>query len=484
MKKKILALFIAAIIAIPVMTVNAANITYTLANGEYVMLNTSKGNVAAMKFTLTGKDENGKTVTSYAYCANLDLPCKEGDKYQMVSASNYLAADKLKQIKAALTYVLNKYKNLTTIEMDTVMQGIIWKLTNSYTLNSVNSKSSKNAAINASLVKEAINDGIAHIGNITNNYNTGVTMTGKGTTVPGSGYTDYGPYSVSENTLLADVYFNLTINNSSAKFVNENGKEITKVYPGQKFYVRVPDGVTGDFSFTAKASLDQTFKYVKDLNYFLNVNDVSTGKVINQPLFQPMVEPLINQKDKTYLYECSGNFNVRKAEKPKPAEVSGPKYDSVTATNKGNVPTILKGLNPKNGNPFYGDKNNPDTPFVVPNSNHFVFAEHKRADLAKGVKLDFVVGNKYNIVGSGSVNLVGDNLVITIDNFAAGEFGAIAFNKLPVFKNGNIHSQKQADLAKFGAVSGFNHDNKLTIPCPTGDTIYLYIHCATIQFYQ
>ncbi|MCL2323610.1 MAG: hypothetical protein FWC47_16065 [Oscillospiraceae bacterium] len=509
MKKKSLALFTAVIMSLLLtMTVGAANITYTMKNGEAVTLSTSKGNINAIKVTLTGKDENNNTVTAYAYCANMDLPCKDGDKYQMVSASTYLAADKYDQIKAALTYVLNNYKNLTAIEMDTIVQGIVWKITNGYTLNSVSSKSSNNAAINAALVKQAIDDGIAHIGDITNDYKTGVTMMGNGTAVTGTLCTNYGPYNVSDNTILANVYFNLTVNNSNVTFVNESGETITKVLPGQKFYVCVPDGVSGDFSFTATASLDQTCKYVKDLNYFLNISDVSTGKVIYQPLFQPLVELLIDQKDKTYLYECSGSFSVKKVEQPKPPEKHdstdqpkppekhdskdqpkqtaklGPKCESVTVTNKGNVPTIKKGLNSKNGNPYYGDKKIPDTPYVVPNSNHFVYAKFNRSDLAKGCSLDFVEGNKYDICGSGSVKLVGNNLVITIDKFGSGSFGAVAFNKLPVFKNGNIHSQKQADLTKLGAMSGFNHDNKLTIPCPAGDTIYLYMHCDTIQFYQ
>ncbi|MDR0372250.1 MAG: hypothetical protein LBI79_01610, partial [Nitrososphaerota archaeon] len=74
------------------------------------------------------------------------------------------------------------------------------------------------------------------------------------------------------------------------------------------------------------------------------------------------------------------------------------------------------------------------------------------------------------------------NLEITIDG--VGSFGATAFNQIPVFNNGNIHSQKPADLAKFGATTGFNHDNNAVLPCPSGNTIYLYIHCDSIKFYQ
>ncbi|MDR0373418.1 MAG: hypothetical protein LBI79_07685, partial [Nitrososphaerota archaeon] len=130
--------------------------------------------------------------------------------------------------------------------------------------------------------------------------------------------------------------------------------------------------------------------------------------------------------------------------------VLGPAYTSVTATNAGNRAAILAGLNPKNDNPYFNDKNNPNTPYVVPNSNHFVYATLNRADLEspEGVKLDMLVGNNFNVVGTATVKLVNGNLEITIDG--VGSFGATAFNQIPVFNNGNIHSQKPADLAKFG----------------------------------
>jgi len=60
----------------------------------------------------------------------------------------------------------------------------------------------------------------------------------------------------------------------------------------------------------------------------------------------------------------------------------------------------------------------------------------------------------------------------------------IAFNKLPVPKNGNIHSQKEADLKKdFGATTGFNHDNKVSVPCPAGNDIWIYFH-GDVSFFK
>jgi hypothetical protein len=166
--------------------------------------------------------------------------------------------------------------------------------------------------------------------------------------------------------------------------------------------------------------------------------------------------------------------------------VLGPAYGSVTATREGNVPTILGTLNPKNGNAQFPASYNAFG--IVYNSNHFCFAKFTRAELEAGVTLDMVVGNKIDIVGKATAQIVGGNIVVEIENFGKGNFGVMAFNK-PMTdkfpKNGNIHSQKEADLKKeLGATTGFDHNNNLVVPCPDGNCIYLYIHCGTIQFWQ
>jgi len=168
--------------------------------------------------------------------------------------------------------------------------------------------------------------------------------------------------------------------------------------------------------------------------------------------------------------------------------ILGPEYGSVTATQKGNVPNIIASLNPKNGNPQDPQSFNAG---VVYGSNHFCYATFTRAQLEAGAELDFVVGNKFQIVGKGTAKIEGGNIVVTIDKFGKGSFGVMAFNKNMVTqkfpKNGNIHSQKAADLMDpnkgLGATTGFDHNNKLVVPCPTGNTIYLYIHCGSINFF-
>jgi hypothetical protein len=117
------------------------------------------------------------------------------------------------------------------------------------------------------------------------------------------------------------------------------------------------------------------------------------------------------------------------------------------------------------------------------------YAEVTRAQLEAGIELTMVVGNKIDECGKAFAKLENGNIVVTIENFGKGDFGVTAFNKafdknMP--KNGNIHSQKASDMLPYGLhpVTGFNHDNKTTIPCPSGNgNVYLYIHCGTIQFY-
>jgi len=728
-------------------------------------------------------DDEGHVVAT-AYCANMDVYCSYGDKYQLVSASDYFKNGEDLQLKAALTYIENNYGYLKDSNLNgynQLVQAVTWNIINHYAVTGISGDDANGTLFNAATYI------ISHLDNLMNDYSISTNVTMEGTGAANGNL--YGPFNVSENAVLADVDFVLTFDQGgdSAKFVDAQGMEIPSVKPGEAFYVQVADGASGDFHFTANASLSKQYYYMDDFLLFLNVEDAARmdGQVkfqpLYQPVFQPLFQPLFSPNIKTYDYTCSGKFTITPAadqgiiniektvgglnisvwaktngkdiaslitgfdlykdrvkvnsapvpvdangmisfsgltdgtyevrevltaagggvfeqaapvtvtivngvqvsgsgfdknakymgntgnswdvinaitrtvngstipwqiynfkvrneatgieylsfcgnygssglnevqsnlwdlEPAKQAAITGmlnyifakygsidkwtavaldssntaaldepaqntkliaqiaiwltignglesvnltncpalnaavqdvltngtttagsisiaflagveypfdidaiqpqivPIYDdtfnnmtkilppppplpppvsavysSVTATNAGNVPAILAGLNPKNGNPFYGDKKNADTPFVVPNSNHFVFAQLDRAALADGVVLQLLVGNKYDIVGTATVKLADGNLVISVDKMASGSIGAVAFNKEPVFSNGNIHSQKAADLAKFGALTGFNHDGKMTIPCPAGDTIYLYIHFDSLQFY-
>ena len=414
--------------------------------------------------------DDGQGNVVYAYCVNMNVSTSVGVKYKVSSASEYFTNGEDVQIKAALTYIYNNYGDWPIAKLNQLIQATLWRLVHGYNVTAINGDDGTILGI--------INYICDNIENLTTDYSTSVTMEGTAIANPDAAFVNYGPYNVSENELLADVEFDLTFDNggSFAVFVDEFGAEIDKVLPGELFYVRVAGDVSGYFKFTAKASVERELQYVSDYYFFEGVS--ADVQQLFQPLMQPLFQPLFDTEIEVNFYSCSADFTIESQ-----GPVLGPSYGSVTATVAGNRDAILAGLNPKNGNPFYNDKNNPNTPFVVPNSNHFVYAELDRAALAEGIALDMLVGNKFDVVGSAFVKLEGDNLVITING--EGTFGATAFSKIPAPKNGNIHSQKEADLKKdFGATTGFAHNNVTVLPCPAGDTIYLYIHCDSIRFYQ
>ena len=436
-------------------------------NGTTVLVNGKL--VSTVKFILV--DDQGNEV--FAYCVNINLPTGPGAKYKLASASSYFQNGEDTRIKAALTYIYNNYGDgdWPEAKLNLLIQATLWRLVHDDLVMGVY------GSFNQDML-DIVNFICENIDNLVTDYSTSVTMEGTAIANPDEPFINYGPYNVSENELLKDVEFALSFDNGGAfaVFVDEFGTEIDKVLPGEQFYVRVAGDVTGYFKFTATASTERELWYVSDYYFFEGI-EPNTQQLF-QPLMQPLLQPLFDSEIEVSFYSCSAEFSV-----VPPTPALGPSYGSVTATLAGSRDAILAGLNPKNGNPFYNDKKNPDTPFVVPNSNHFVYAPLNRADLAEGVALDMLVGNNFDVVGSAFVKLVDGNLVITIDG--EGMFGATAFSKIPAPKNGNIHSQKEADLKKdFGATTGFAHNNVTVLPCPAGDTIYLYIHCDTIRFYQ
>ena len=241
----------------------------------------------------------------------------------------------------------------------------------------------------------------------------------------------------------------------------------TKLISQMVVYKLLDDGVTSTEVLGAQAWVNEyvdqvlaeysTFNgpsAVADVAFMAKINFIVGQQNMNQPQLVPIYSSVINN---TVL--------------PPAPPALGPSQSSVTATNAGNAALVT-----------FDKKNNPINDFIVPNSNHFVFATFTRDQLLAGQALDFVVGNNITKVGSGFVQLVGNNLVITIDG--KGSYGALAFNKVPAPKNGNIQSvTKAADAAAFGALAGFSFNSQGTIPCPSGSPIYLYIDCDSFQFY-
>jgi len=107
-------------------------------------------------------------------------------------------------------------------------------------------------------------------------------------------------------------------------------------------------------------------------------------------------------------------------------------------------------------------------PTIVGNSNHFCYATLDRTELEKGIMLDMVVGNKIDKVGTAFVQLVNGKIEITFNDCDSASFGAVASNAPFAVSNGNVHSGNNN--------YGFKHNNVMSVTCPAGNTIYLYIH--------
>jgi hypothetical protein len=412
--------------------------------------------------------ETGEII--YALCVNQKILTYTGVEYELVELKDYndLNPEQKSQILAVLNYVSIKY-GLDTPTGIALAQTVIWRIIHP-DIKTITPSTS------VTIKQEDIEEVFSHRADLAIQYDVDVSIQGTVNKIAeDANYAYYGPFSISENYALSEINFDLTFTaGTDAIFTNPTYTTIQQTKPGETFYVGVPIN-TKQTTVSFEATATNAVNRITGIKFLVSKSGT------NQPLviYQPLVQPLTSPNTERYTYSCNYSFTLKPVER-----VLGPAYGSVTATNAGNQNAILAGLNPKNGNPYYNDKNNPNTPYVVPNSNHFVYAILDRAELEspQGVKLDMLVGNKFTIVGTATVRLVDDNLEITIDG--KGTFGATAFNQLPVFNNGNIHSQKPADLAKFGATTGFSHNNQATLPCPSGNTIYLYIHCDTIQFYQ
>ena len=445
---------------------------FTVLLQDFIYINIDGyGNVPAMFIKLVGD----LGTVFYSYCADINLPCHQGYQYKIASANEYFRAEKADEIMAAVSYLRNKSGELETanpVQYGAILQSVIWCIIHDYNVTSDSNP----------VVRDAVEYVLNNLDNLTDQWKNGVTIEGTGTASRAGDYILYGPYNISSYEILADCVFDLTFSSGgdNAVFVNPEGNEITKIKSGQRFYVKVPADASGEFKFISTVSADREFWFAGDYYLFINVEDIDR-QPLYQPLFLPLFLPLFDPEMEEYHYSGSAGFMI---ESQNPPPVPGQSYCSVTATNAGNRPAIISGLNPKNNKPYCGDKKAKNTPFVMPNTDHFVYAVLDRDALAEGIDLEMMVGCKFDIVGTGSVRLVGSNLEIFI--YGKGTFGAMAFNQLPALKNGDIHCGK-ADFA-CGSLTKWKADLKVdnstvTIPCPAGNTIWLYIN-GDFRFYR
>ena len=250
------------------------------------------------QFILTDDDGN----TLYAYCADMSAPAYDGARYKLVSASDYLKNGEEEKIMAAVTYIANVYGWMETTNPDgyiQLIQSVIWRIIHGYEVSFVNN-------VDGEMIRDVINYIYNNVDNLPKDYNTSVTMEGMSIAVEDGAFIKYGPYNVSKNPTLTNVFFNLSfdIGGNNAKFINETGMEITRAKSGEAFYIRVPANVYGDFKFSAAATVTKTIWSINDFRMF---NDVREGDY--QPLFHPIA---VSVGTETYFYACSGSFTKNK----------------------------------------------------------------------------------------------------------------------------------------------------------------------------
>ena len=251
------------------------------------------------------------TDIQFAYCANRFIFCYEGSTYHPVSADAYFKSGEDTQIMAMLNYAINKYRWLekdNPAGYDQLIQCIIWKA-----IHDGNFTSIENDAAN---ILEMFHDVLDNFDKTVEEDETNIHLEGEGVSHQGTGYTDYGPFWVSDDGISENVDYTLTLvqDDNSAKFIMDD-EEITTVKSGEPFYVRVPEGVIGDFSITAGASILRYFLFVNDYTFYVDARDLDEdGEFNGQPSFQPLFQPLIKIETDEYFYTCSSGFSVQNNE--------------------------------------------------------------------------------------------------------------------------------------------------------------------------
>ena len=257
-------------------------------------------------------DDYGNTI--HAYCANMEAPCYDGARYQCASADDYFKNGEETKIIAALTYIMNRYGWMETTNpqgLTQMIQSVIWRIIHGYEVTYVDNDT-------GNIIRDVINYIYDNIDDISDDYNSGVTMKEVDAATKDGLFVNYGPYQVSENTLLADVDFLLTFdqNDVNAQFVNDAGMEITMVKPEEPFYLRVSHDVAGDLQFTATASTSKELWYVNDFQFFVDVREGN---------YQQLFRPVMSNETWTFFYSCSANLTVIPTEpdpEPEPEKIT------------------------------------------------------------------------------------------------------------------------------------------------------------------
>ena len=217
----------------------------------------------------------------HAWCANMGIETWDGLRYKCVSAEEHFLKDEDTKIMAAFTYVMNNHKQMETSNVHgyrQMKQSIVWRIIHDFQVNDIfNAQGTQ--------IRNVINFVYSNINTITAAYRAGVTISGNPAAV-GDGL--FGPFTIDENILFANIYFDLSSNN--AEFVNQAGDVVTQVMSGVQFYAR-PVNTSENINITAVASETQQLWYVDNYRFYVEMGDEVPHRITFQPLIQELVHP-------------------------------------------------------------------------------------------------------------------------------------------------------------------------------------------------
>ena len=284
-------------------TTNAAENKYTASYGDVYSVHFGNRDEPVVRFEL--QNDQGDPI-GYAYSITTEIHPYNGATYKPAPVTDYFKTDQAQQVMAAITYITNNYAWMETTDFagyQQIIQPTIWKIIHGIEVTAIKNTNEKQ-------IIDILNSIQDNIDNILKEYNTGVTLQGtKGTGISSAGYTDYGPFQVS-TTILGKVDYKLAFTSTSknATFVDTTGNTIHQVKPGEQFYVRVTNDITGDIEFNVSLATTQSINYVYDLNCFVDTKDGIT----HPPLVQPLFEPLTNRgnKNQEFAYSANHSFTI------------------------------------------------------------------------------------------------------------------------------------------------------------------------------
>jgi len=283
--------------------------TFTVSLQDFIYVDIDgHGNVPAMYIRLVGD----KGTVFYTYCADINLPCHQGYRYKVVPENDFFKVEKADELLAAVTYLMNRFGAMEAsdpLQYRAIVQTVLWCIIHNY-----NVTSDSNPA-----VRDAVGYVLENLDSLTEQWKKGVTIEGTNTVSSIGDYDRYGPYHVSRYDILVDPTFDLSFESGAedAVFIDIDGNEISKVRPGQPFFIKAAADAAAiaarEFSFSSTVSADRDFWFANDHYLFIHLDDLNReplSEPVFQPLFLPLFQPLMGSEIEDHHYSSGSSFQI------------------------------------------------------------------------------------------------------------------------------------------------------------------------------